>query len=86
MNREEDSHQDVHCDNQPHIVKVSIRLHGIDTDEEDSEYVVDDAMVDRSNTTLKGAEGEEFLSGPDLIDAVGILNFFLLYSMLVKLC
>ena len=86
MHRKEDSHKDVHRDNYSHIVKVSIRLQGIDTDEDDSKYVVDDTMIDRSDTALKGAEGEEFLSGPDLINAIRILNFFLLHSLLVELC
>ena len=85
MHCEEDSHQGVHRDNHALIVKITFTLHGINTDEKDREHVVNNTMVHRANTTLERAEGEELLCGPDLVDSVRILDFFLLDSMLVIL-
>ena len=85
MHRKEDSHQDMHRDDHSTIVKVGFRLQCVHTDENDREHVVDDAMVDGAYATPERAEREVFLSGPDFVDAVRILDLLLLHSMLVEL-
>ena len=85
MHCEEDHHQGLHRDNQPLVIDIGSLLHCVHADEQNREQVEDDAMVDGANAALKRAEGEELLCRPDLVDAVRVLNFLLLDSLLVEL-
>ena len=57
----------------------------MDADENQAEHVENDSVVDGRRTALVRRECEEFLGGPDLVNPVDVLDFFLLNGLLVEL-
>lgn len=85
MHSEHDDEQSVNGDCQSHVVEVAGLLGSLDGDKDNSKHVEDDAMVNRADPTLERAESEEFLSRPNLVDAIAVFYFFLLDSLLMVL-
>ena len=73
-------------DRQFHVIKVGLFLDRVNSNEKHGEQVEDYSMVDRAHSALERTECEEFLSGPDPVNAIGVFDFFLLDSMFVELC
>ena len=85
MDGEEDGHQDLHGDNQTLVVEIASLLHRVHANEKHREDVEDDTMIDGADAAPERAEGEKLLRGPDLVDAIRVLDFLLLDSLLVEL-
>ena len=85
MDSEHNDQECVHSDRKSLISQVALFLECRHHDVSDAEEVEDQAMVDRANAAFERAESEEFLSAPDLVDAVRVFDLFLLDCLLMEL-
>lgn len=59
-------------------------LKGVNGDENNGKHIEDDPVVDRADSAAERRESEKLFSAPDLVDSVGILDFFLLDGLFVE--
>ena len=85
MNGEHNDQECVHSDRKSLVGQVALLLECRHHDVSDAEEVEDKTMVDRANSAFERAESEEFLSAPDLVDAVRVFDLFLLNCLLMEL-
>ena len=85
MDCKDNDQECVHSDRKSLVGQVALLLECRHHNECDAEEVEDQTMVDRANSAFERAESEEFLSAPDLVDAVRVFNLFLLDCLLMEL-